>query len=496
MVGIVNQRSLRGIAPWVQEEMANAQLEDERLNERLCKLLSDLGDRPAASIPAACGGHKEMTGAYRFFDNPKVTYSKVLEPHLAATRRRMAGQSVVLLVQDTTEVNMTRPHQQVEGAGPLDGDTRRGALVHPLEAFSPDGTPLGAVSLDIWTREDPSQRRSARQKERRRRSLPIEQKESFRWLQGLRTARQVAQELPQTQIVCLADSEADIYELFAEPRGERPVDWLIRAYLDRCVQGEPDTVGPRLREELMTGPVWFTQPLTVRSQEPKTACEDHQRRRARKPRTTQACVRAAPVTLRPPHRPGGVCLPAVAVNVVLVSEPAPPAGEPPVEWLLVTTLPIQTLEQVRQIIQYYGVRWMIEVLFRTWKSGCRVEQRRFEHLDRWLPCLALYWIVAWRVLLLCRLGRSCPDMDCEVLLEPSEWQSVWSVTHQGPVPQEPPTLGVMVRLIAQLGGYVNRPTRADLPGPQTLWLGLQRMHDLAWAWNTFGPGASNKPEDV
>jgi hypothetical protein len=348
----VNQRSLRGIAPWVQEEMANAPLEDKRWNERRCKLLSDLGDRPAASIPAACGGHKEMTAAYRFFDNPKVTYSKVLEPHLAATRRRMAEQAVVLLVQDTTEANRTRPHQQVEGAGPRDGGTRRGAWVHPLEAFSPDGTPRGAVSLDIWTREDQSPSRSARQKEQRRRSLPIEPKESFRWLQGLRTARQVAQELPQTQIVCVADREADSYELFAEPRGERPVDWLIRAYLDRCVQGEPHAVGPKIRAELMTGPVLFTQPITVRSQEPKTTCEDHQRRRARKRRTTQVCVRAAPVTLRPPHRPGGVCLPAVTGNVVLVSEPDPPAGEPPVEWLLVTTLPTQTLEQVRQIVHY------------------------------------------------------------------------------------------------------------------------------------------------
>jgi hypothetical protein len=475
--------------------MAGVQLHDERLNERLSKLLSDLGDRPAASIPAACGGHKEMTAAYRFFDNPKVTHDKVLEPHLAATRVRMGEQPVVLLIQDTTEADMTRPHQQVQGAGPLDKGTRRGALAHAMEAFTPDGTPLGAVSLDLWTREDQPQTRSAREKDRRRRSLPIEQKESFRWLKGLRTACQVAQELPQTQIVCIADSEADIYELFAEPRGEQPVDWLIRAYLDRCVESEADAGGPKIRDEVMIQPVLFTQQITIRSREPKTACEDHKRRGARKTRTTQVQVRAASVTLRPPKRSGGVSLPSVTVNAVLVSESSAPAGEPVMEWLLVTTLPIQTIQQVRQIVQYYCVRWMIEVLFRTWKSGCRVEQRRFEHLDRLLPCLALYWIVAWRVLMLCRLGRHCPDLNCDVFLEPSEWQSVWRVTHQGPVPREPPPLAVMVRLIAQLGGYVNRPNRADPPGPQTLWLGLQRMHDLAWAWNTFGPGA-NQPKDV
>ena len=123
------------------------------------------------------------------------------------------------------------------------------------------------------------------------------------------------------------------------------------------------------------------------------------------------------------------------------------------------------------------------------KSGCRVEDRRFEELERLLPCLAVYLIVAWRVLFLCRLGRSCPEMSCEAVFEPAEWQSVWMASYGAAPPRKPPRLGEMVRLIAQLGGYVNRPRREDPPGPQTVWLGLQRMQDLAWGWNTFGPGA-------
>jgi hypothetical protein len=488
----MRQSNTGEIAPWVKEEMATAQLEDRRLNERLSKLLSDLGERPAASIPAACGGHKEMTAAYRFFDNPNVTPSKILEPHQAATRVRMAAQPVVLLIQDTTEANMTRPHQQVAGAGPLDGGARRGAFMHAMEAFTPDGTPLGAVGVEFWTRQDQAQERSVQEKTRQRKNRPIEQKESFRWLQGLRTAREIAQELPQTQFVCIADSDADIYDLFAEPRGQRPVDWLIRAYRNRSVEAQADATESRLRERVLAEPVLFTQQITVRERVPKTSCETRKRRVARKRRTAEVQVRAASVTLHSPKR----SLPAVTLNVVLVSEPDPPAGEVAVEWILVTTLPIESIEEVQQILRYYYVRWMIEVLFRTWKSGCRVEQRRFEHLDRLLPCLAVYWIVAWRVLMLCRLGRSCPDMDCEVLFEPAEWQSVWVVTQQGLVPKKPPTLGVVMRLVAQLGGYVNRPNRADPPGPQTLWLGLQRMYDLAWAWNTFGPGAGKRPEDV
>jgi len=472
--------------------MATAELQDKRLNERLTKLLSDLGDRPAASIPAACGGHTEMTAAYRFFDNPKVTPADVLDPHRAATRVRMAAQPVVLLVQDTTEANMTRPRQQVEGAGPLDGGARRGAFLHALEAFSPEGTPLGAVSVEFWARQDQPQKRSLGEKNRQRESLPIEQKESFRWLEGLRRAREMAQELPQTQFICIADSDADIYDLFVEPRGQQPVDWLIRAFRNRRVEPQAEATETRLREQMLAEPVRFTQRITIRERVPKTSCETRKRRVARQRRTARVQVRAGCVTLRSP-KPS---LPPVSVNVVLVSEPHPPAGEVAVEWILATTLPIQTIEQVRQILRYYRVRWMIEVLFRTWKSGCRVEQRRFEHLDRLLPCLALYWIVAWRVLMVCRLGRSRPEMNCEVILEPAEWQSVWVVTQQKPIPKKPPTLGVMMRLIAQLGGYVNRPNRADPPGPQTLWLGLQRMYDLAWAWNTFGPGASTGTKDV
>jgi hypothetical protein len=137
---------------------------------------------------------------------------------------------------------------------------------------------------------------------------------------------------------------------------------------------------------------------------------------------------------------------------------------------------------------------MIEVLFRVLKSGCRVEEQRFEHIDRLLPCVAVYLIVAWRPLMVCRLGQSCPDLDCETIFEPAEWKAVWMVVHQQPPPATPPKRGVVLRLVAQLGGYVNRKNRRDPPGPQTVWLGLQRTCDLAWGWNTFGPGASTAVE--
>jgi len=131
---------------------------------------------------------------------------------------------------------------------------------------------------------------------------------------------------------------------------------------------------------------------------------------------------------------------------------------------------------------------MIEVFFRVLKSGCRIEQRRFTQMDRLLTCLAVYMIVAWRTLYVCRLGRSCPEICCEAVFEPAEWRSVWKIVKRHDPPSEAPTLSVMVRLVAQLGGYVNRK-RTDPPGPQTVWIGLQRMHDFALCWENFGPGA-------
>ena len=134
---------------------------------------------------------------------------------------------------------------------------------------------------------------------------------------------------------------------------------------------------------------------------------------------------------------------------------------------------------------------MIEVFFRTMKSGCRVERRLFEQTDRLLPCLAVYLIVTWRTLFVCRLGREFPEISCEAIFEPAEWKSVYRIVRRKAPPEEPPTLKEMVRMVAQLGGYVNR-RRDDDPGPQTVWLGLQRTHDMALCWQTFGPEAKNE----
>jgi Transposase DNA-binding/Transposase Tn5 dimerisation domain len=490
------------LAPWVVDEMKTASLPDKRLNARLKEILNQLGSRPTGSIPSACGGHAEITAAYRFFDNDRVTFAEVLQPHTDATLARIEGQKSVIVAQDTTELDLTRPRQEVAGTGPMDGSSRRGLFLHLLHSFTPDGTPLGTMHALPWTREEGAESRS-KLPSHQRASIPIEQKESYRWITTLEQTQRIAASLPETQFVCVADSEADIYELLVAGMAEpRHADWIVRACHDRVLtvgteSGEEegqesvdcDTEPKKLRERVLATPVLFRQTIQIRERERKYSCEQRGRRQPRAARPADVEVRAYRVALKAPRRPGNP-LTDVSVNVVMVHEPNPPEGEPPVEWILLTSLPIDTLDQVRQVIQNYCVRWMIEVFFRTLKSGCRVEERRFEDVERFLPCLAIYLIVTWRTLFVCRLGREFPDISCEAIFEPAEWQSVYQVVHHKAPPATVPTLAEMVRMVATLGGYVNRK-RADPPGPQTIWLGLQRVHDIATCWLLFGPGAAN-----
>lgn len=484
------------VASWVADEMRGVDLKDKRLDARLKEVLSQLGSRPTASIPAACGGHAEMTAAYRLFDNEKATWSALLQPHGAATRKRLAREAVVVVAQDTTEIDMTRPEQPVVGAGPLAGPSRRGAFLHLLHAFTPDGTPLGTLDSVAWTRDE--EVRCVLMTRGERASTPIEKKESFRWVDMLHRAQTEAVHCPATQLVCVADSEADIYELLVEGMAEpRRMDWIVRACQDRALQpgnGGEKSEAAHVRAHVFGQAVLFTQAIRVRGRKTKIGCKTNRRNQPRESRDAQVEVRAARATLRPPWR-GDRQLPEVTVNVVLVREVDPPRDDEPVEWLLLTSLPIEGMEQVRQVIQYYCVRWMIEVLFRTLKSGCRVEDRRFEHIDRMMSCLAVYLIVAWRTLYVCRLGRSCPEISAEAVFEPAEWKSAWKIVHRTPLPSQPPPLETMVRLIARLGGYVDRKGNGP-PGPQTLWIGLQRMHDFALCWELFGPDSRAGPKLV
>src|SRR5512142_2555920 len=199
------------MATWIDQELATLDLGDDLLNQRQKRVLERLAARPSVRLPAACQGWTETQGAYRFFNHPRVTAEAVLQPHRDATIRRMAEHPVALLVQDTTELDFIRPQRRVQGAGPLNWEERIGFFQHVQLAVTPERLALGVVAVTTWGRDPEDHRETDRRKQ-----MPIEQKESYRWMQGYRRACAVAQQVPSTQIISISDREGDIYECFVE----------------------------------------------------------------------------------------------------------------------------------------------------------------------------------------------------------------------------------------------------------------------------------------
>ena len=195
-------------------------------------------------------------------------------------------------------------------------------------------------------------------------------------------------------------------------------------------------------------------------------------------------IRALTVEVTPPH--ARAHLPSVTHNVVLVEEVGGPGDGTEVSWLLLTTLPIETLDDILRVIDFYVARWTVEIDFRTLKTGCRVEDLPLETNHRLKNCLAFYKIIAWRIWFLTYLNRTCPKLPRTAVFADSEWKSVWRVVKKKPLPKKPPVLSDFLRLLTQLGGDNNRATELP-PGPQPLWIGLRRMTDFATAWLAFGP---------
>jgi hypothetical protein len=305
------------------------------------------------SIPQACNGrHAEIAAAYRFFDNPAANPENILGAHLQQSLMRMAEHSTVLLVQDTTEMDMSQPRRRIRGAGPLDDSPRQGAFVHLMHAFTMDGIPLGSVWHKLLVRAPrPVDKAVARQTRSQRQNTAIEDKESIRWIEGLTAAQSMAMAQPQVRMICLADSEADIYEYLSHlPRttpaqeAQGTAHWIVRACQDRVVLKPEEAASGTLWEACQAAPVLWSKNLHVRGRQNKFACDKRARRQPRLDRDVLVQARAVEgIQLRPPYRKGQRPNP-VTLNAVLVSEVSPPEGEVAVEWLLLTSLSVQNAQ--------------------------------------------------------------------------------------------------------------------------------------------------------
>lgn len=460
---------------WAEYEFGRVDFVDGRLRERLLVMARDFYAQPLASIPQACGGNSAKTkAAYRFLSNPNVDLDTLLDSHIEATAKRMEAHPVVLSVQDTTSLNYNT-HPATKGVGPINthADGAQGIKLHDTVAFTPEGVPLGIIDAECWARDAiaPDTKPAPRH--------TVEETEALRWITSYVQTARLQELLPETRIVSVADREADIYDLFetAHQTHDGP-DLLIRANRSRARRVEADDELPLLWEHMAAQSEAGALELHIPG---KGGCQA---------RTANLSIRHAQVTLRPPKGYKGKPLTLWAVHAL---EPAPPADMEAVEWLLLTTVPVEDYAQACERLDWYAVRWGIEVFHRTLKSGTRIEDRRLADAGNLQACLALDMVVAWRVLYLTHLGRQTPDVPCDLFFEEDEWRALYAYHHRDTSsPEVQPTMGIAMRMVAQIGGFLGRKGDGE-PGATVLWRGLDKLSFITDAFRIFHPALPSGP---
>jgi len=450
----------------IMNEFTHAQLGDQRLTKRLCRVAEAFAEQPDVSIPQASGDWGQTCAAYRLLDNDAVRPADILAAHQVRTLERAATVPWLLAGSDTTSLNYSQ-RAATTGLGPI--RTRRdktlGLWLHSLVAFTPQGVSLGVLDAQCWAR-DPAAFGSRHQ----RKSKPIEEKESYKWVHSLRILQRAAAQTPHTQWVMIADREADVYELFqqAQQQPQGPA-LLVRANHNRNLIDRERSLFAHLARAAVAGEVQVQVP----------------RRPGQSARTATLTVRFRAVRLQPPGGKGQC--PALTVWAVEARELHSPRGIRPIHWRLLTTLPVGTLAEAVEKLQWYCVRWSIEVFHKVLKSVCRVEAVQLQQAARLQRYVAIKLVVAWRVMVLVKQGREQPERALSEMLEQEEWRALQAVEYArkqygGQKPsRRPPTLGEGIRWLARLGGHLGR--KGDgAPGPLSLARGLERLHDITVGW--------------
>lgn len=459
---------------WIAEELNSLNLGDARLDKRAKKILTNFSNNPMKSIPEGCKGWAETKATYRFFDNELVNAKKVIKPHRIATLNRIKAQPIVLLIEDTSTLNYSGQKER-EDIGPIQQDNVRGLFLHPMLAVTPERECLGVVSYEQWARASFSHL-SPEERKKARALKETKDKESYRWVKGYKKASRVATAMPDTHCIYVTDREGDIYDIYheAQQASEKgAADWLIRATFDRAILDEEQgTKRNRLKKKVKASSSMGTVAFHLSPG------------RNRKKRQVIQDIFVKEVTLLPPREKEKRGLGPVKITTIIATETNPPPGEKPIEWTLLASVPITDLESALKVINWYLCRWQIEIFFKILKSGCTIEKLQLNDKERYDPCLALYLIVAWRILFITMLGRAEPSLNSECIFEPIEWQTAYIMLYHKPPPKEPPTLKETLKMIARLGGFLGRKHDGE-PGSIVMWKGLQCLYAYIKARDAF-----------
>jgi Transposase DNA-binding/Transposase DDE domain len=461
----------RTCVPDAAAEFAATDFGDLRLTRRLMRIAERAAAAPSTGFPQITRSDGELEGVYRFLGNERVTPKRILAPHGVATLRRARGQDVVI-AHDTTELKFG-------GALPRKGLGRirheggaQGFFAHFALAVARDGRrPLGVLGLKTFVRPWRSPNTPKRDRDR---SLD---NETRKWIE---VALDISESLPAA--VHVMDREADSFAIFA-PLCESNIRFVIRLCRDKKLLGHSE----KLFAAAAQAPIYASRSVPI-SRRPRNRCETLNKiHPPRGERVAKLRFRAATFQLPRPKRPKyATGFPAaLSVNVVTVDEVDAPAGEEPILWQLVTTDPIDTPEQVEAIVDAYRIRWVIEEFFKALKTGCAFEKRQLESFNTLVNALAMFTVIAWRLLLLRYVARKEPDGPANAALTDRQVQVLQTLSDmpEAPfritIPSRNPTAGDALRAVAQLGGHLEN--NGD-PGWLVLGRGLESLLLIELGW--------------
>jgi len=401
---------------WAEKEFGGAPLGDSRLSRRLVEIGAGKAEKPGVAYARVVGGNWAKTkGYYRLIDAPDesaIHMANILLPHREQTIRRMKGQPVVLCIQDGSDLNFNNL-SQCEGLGEIGnnqtGAKSKGLHLHSMVTITPEGLPLGVVRAECSAPKPKD-----KDDKRRAREIPIEEKKTFCWIEGIRDCMQLKAQMPHTRLINVLDREADFYELFDEQRCNcSKVDLLVRAQHNRSTTGEH-----RLFATARQAPIQARINIKVPRQSARQKKSKQKARPKRSARIAEVSVRYVRVEINPPSYMKDK--ESISVWVVNVREDTHPAGTEALEWSLLTTLEIKSVDDALNCVKWYCLRWRIEDWHRVLKSGCKVEDIAHKSAERLKRAIAINLVIAWRIMLMTLLGREAPEMPPEVMFSDLE----------------------------------------------------------------------------
>ncbi|MBL8816951.1 MAG: IS4 family transposase [Planctomyces sp.] len=418
---------------------------------------------------------------------------ELLSSHNQTTIDRCSKQTRVFLTMDTMEVDLTKSNPPVQGTGPLRTGKRKGFFFHPMYAVNENGLPLGVVDQVIWTRNPASGNKSASGRKNEPTNASSEEKESSRWLKMMQRGKQIARSLPHVQFVASADIESDISELLSEA-SERPENYnfIIRQNHPQPITAAVDSstgksITAATVDEALSLAEWRTERDVHVDGQDALERQAHGKRSQKQPQIAhdgKISTKAITVTIAVPRRSSGGALEDLTINVVEVREQNLSTEKAPSRWLLFTSLPITTVEQLNDTIDGYRLQSKVGLYFTTLTNGLKIEELNCETLEQYLTEFSVFAEVAWRVEYLTGAAYSDPESSCETYFLPEEWIAVMGFLGRPIDRENPPGVRTFMLSVAQLGGYINKKSQGD-PGSKTLWGGMAKFDTIVGAFAIF-----------